>query len=87
MSSLYYSKAGIPNFEFTDTKSAAALGWSQRKVKDIRLKLTKAHWYYEASGKYTDGRSIKTFYLGKQTVTKHKEIEHKDSHSNPLVKE
>lgn len=80
----YYSKAGVPNFEYTDEKSAMALGWTVRKAQSIRLQLTKAHWYYEVSGKYTDGRSIKTFYLGKQTVISQKEIEHKDEDGNKL---
>ena len=80
----YYSKAGVPNFEYTDNKSATALGWTERKVQTSRLKLTKNHWYYEASGRYSDGRFIKTFYLGKETVTSQKEIEHKDFNSNPL---
>jgi len=65
----YLSKAGIPDFEFTDAKASNSLGWKQSKVKDVRLKLTKANYYHKASARYTDNRYLSTTYLGKAEVS------------------
>ena len=85
----YLLKAGIPNFEFTDGKTASALGWKERKVQINRLKLTKAGWYYETSGRYSDGRHLTTYYLGEDEIAKHRkriqELECKDAFSNSFT--
>lgn len=64
----YVSKAGIDNFEYSDKRSARTLGWKERKAKDIRLRLTKKHWYHQATGKLSNGQKIKITFLGKEAV-------------------
>ena len=41
----YYSKAGTPNYDYDDKRVARALDWTERKVKDNRLKLEKANYF------------------------------------------
>ena len=41
----YYTKAHVPEYDYTDEKVARALDWTERKVKDNRLKLEKAHYF------------------------------------------
>lgn len=64
----YLSRAGTPKFEYTDEKSAKALGWTKKKTQRNRLILTENNWYREARGKYYDGRKFKTCYIGKRAV-------------------
>ena len=64
----FYLKANVPNFKHTDEKASYSLGWSTRKAKDIRLKLTKAGYFHQATARYPDGRKITTTYLGKDSV-------------------
>jgi len=78
-------KAGIPDFQFTDYKSAKALGWSQSKATQIRLKLTKADYFHEASARYTDGRHVTTSYLGKEMVKEIKEYNHRAINDDGVV--
>jgi hypothetical protein len=35
----YLSKAGVPQYEYTDEKTANAIGWSLKKVSEYRRKL------------------------------------------------
>ena len=70
----YLSKSGTPNFDYSDKKAANALGWTIRKVLDVRLKLTKAGYFLQRKGKYNDGSLIVTTYLGKEEVSKTKEL-------------
>jgi len=41
----YMSKAGTPQYEYSDAKTAQALGWTIGKTKDNRLKLEKANLF------------------------------------------
>lgn len=73
----YLSRAGMEEYEYTDAKSAAALGWSVRKVEETRKKLTKAGYFFQQYGRYNTGAKIITTYLGKEPVSKIKtELEH-----------
>lgn len=72
----YLSKAGIGEFEFTDVKTATALKWTERKVQEVRKKLTKAGYYLQKKGSYNDGRKIVTTYLGKAKTAEFLELEH-----------
>lgn len=45
----YLSKANVPGYEYTDEKTAVALGWTVRKVLDYRLKLDKADLFKQDS--------------------------------------
>jgi hypothetical protein len=64
----YLSKSGIKDFEYTDAKSAYALGWTERKVRSVRGKLTKAKYYAQRTATYADKRKVITTYLGKEQV-------------------
>jgi len=64
----YYSKIGVPDFKHTDKKASFALGWSERKAKDIRLKLIRANYIYQETTKSNRGRKIITTYLGRAAV-------------------
>lgn len=78
----YLSKAGIEEFMYTDEKAAMALGWSKRKVEETRKKLTKAGYFFQRKGKYSNGTKIITTYLGKDQVAKvKKELEHYEKYS------
>ena len=74
----YLSKAGMENYEYTDSKCAIALGWSTRKVQETRLKLTKAKYFLQRKGKLQGGAVVFT-YLGKDKVNKQLEVEHEES--------
>jgi len=41
----YYTKANTPNYDYDDKRVAKALDWTERKVKDNRLKLEKASYF------------------------------------------
>jgi len=80
----YLSKAGAPDYQYTDEKSGIALGWSTRKSKDVRLKLTKTGYFYEATARYGDGRHVTTTYLKKETVRDVEEFNHRgDTEEDP----
>ena len=70
----YTSKAGIDGFEYTDAKSAKYFGWKESKAKQLRLKLSKANWFYQVSGKLNNGKKIINTYLGKNVVQEEKGI-------------
>ncbi len=72
----YLAKAGVENFAYSDETAARALGWTERKVQEVRKKLTKADYFFQERGKYSSGRKIVSTYLGRQTVLKLKHIEH-----------
>lgn len=64
----YVEKGGIPEFEYTDEKAAFNLGWSNRKVKDIRLKLQRAEYYLKVKGKLSTGAQTEYVFLGRDNV-------------------
>ncbi len=72
----YLSKAGIEEFEFSDYKASHALKWSERKVQEVRKKLTKAGYFLQKKGNYRDGRKIITTYLGKEKTKEFLTLEH-----------
>jgi hypothetical protein len=73
----YLSKAGMEEYEYTDSKVSNALGWSLRKVQETRKKLTKAGYFFQQFGRYNKGNKIITTYLGKAQVESIKtELEH-----------
>ena len=74
----YLKKAGIANFEYTDTKAANSLGYSERKVRDTRLLLTKLGWFKQKIIKQKKEQAIFT-YLGKKSV------EEANSHTTEVV--
>lgn len=59
----YVSKAGTPDYSFSDELAAKALGWSVQKVKRTRLILTKSNFFKQVQGKLNDGRKITVTYL------------------------
>ena len=73
----YLSKAGIEEYEYADDKAARALGWSIRKVQETRKKLTRAGYFKQRTGRYSNGGKIITTYLGKAMVEAYnQELEH-----------
>ena len=70
----YVRKAGTPNFEYTDQKAADTLGYSMRKVLDLRLKLTKAGYFKQVKTKLPAGNAVVITYLGKDAVNDQKSI-------------
>lgn len=68
----FLSKAGIRDYQYTDSKAGKVLGWKNSKVKNVRLKLRSAGYFYEKSAGYSDGSKITTTYLGKREVEKAK---------------
>ena len=41
----YMSKSSVPQYEYSDAKTAQALGWTLGKTKDNRLKLEKVNLF------------------------------------------
>ena len=62
----YLSVSGRKHFVITDEKAARALGWKKTKARDVRLKLTKAGWFFHR--KTTKGVVTHIYYLGKNCV-------------------
>jgi len=65
----YLMKYDAKNFTYTDDKAARTLGWSERKVRDNRVKLTKAGWFYWKISKDSNGIGTQAVYLGKDKVS------------------
>jgi len=64
----YYRRAGTPNFEYTDEKAATTLGYTTRKIKDLRLKLTNAGYYKQIKSRLPKGNTVCITYLGIEAV-------------------
>ena len=60
------SKAGIPEYEFTDDKSAAATGWSKRKCQETRLKLEKANLFSKESYVGSNNKKMNIYTIGQK---------------------
>jgi hypothetical protein len=74
----YVTRQGKRRTLFADTSSARALGWSVRKVKEVRRKLVKTGWfiqYNEYYDKTTDEYVIRTI-LGKDNIIRYLKLEH-----------
>ena len=68
----YLRKAGYSDYSFKDTDAAKKLAWDISKVQRTRLKLVKAGWFYQSTGKLTNNKKITVTYLGKKCVNEAK---------------
>ena len=59
----YVSKAGTPDYPFSDDLAAKALGWNVHKIKRNRLALAKSNYFKQINGKLNDGRKVTVTYL------------------------
>ena len=59
----YISKAGVAGYTYADATVSFALKWSTSKVKKNRLRLIKAGYFKQVSGKLSDNRLITHTYL------------------------
>ena len=67
----YLSKSSVPDYTFKDEAVVRAFGWTARKVKSIRQKLTRAGWYYQKRSTTRGSKVTEVFvatYLGKEKV-------------------
>ncbi len=71
--SFYLRKYGTPDYLYQDIDVARSIGWTQRKVQDVRRKLIKGGLFYQATATYPDRRKVTTTYLGKQKVLEYHE--------------
>ena len=68
MYDFYISKGGARDYQFSDGKTATALGWDERKAQRIRLKLEKSK--YIKTIPFRNGKKLHIVtYLGKENVT------------------
>jgi hypothetical protein len=69
----FFSKAGTPDYEFNDKKSAKALGWSTSKVRFVRTRLQKANYFYSLAARNVRNKRRYVFIsLGKEAVLEKK---------------
>jgi len=59
--------------DMEDTRAAGILGWTERRVADVRRALVKNNWFYEVRGRMNDGRKIHTIYLDRARILEIKE--------------
>lgn len=64
----YVTRATRDGYQFTDSDAAENLGWTERKVQKMRLKLTQSHYFYQVGGRLNDGTKTRNFFLGKKKV-------------------
>lgn len=64
----YISKAGTPNYSFSDKAAGNSLNWDLQKVQRNRLKLVKAKYFKQVSGKLSDGRKVVITYLDPELI-------------------
>ncbi len=64
----YISKAGAPNYAFTDAQASDALNWNIHKIQQNRLKLTKHDYFKQVNGKLNDGRRVTVTYLEPELI-------------------
>ena len=69
----YMSKSSIPKYRYSDDKTAIALNWSTRKVKDNRLKLEKANLYKTDIYGTGDKKAIVTI-IGQAIIDQREEL-------------
>jgi len=75
----YLSKSGTPDYEFADDKTATAIEWSIRKVRDNRQALQKANLYR------TEKDKIATITTIGQAIILHKEYSRDVAALNKLL--
>ena len=51
-----------------DDKAALVLGWTERRVADVRRALVKNNWLYDIRGRMNDGRKTHSIYLGQDII-------------------
>jgi len=84
----YLRKAGYSDYSFKDEDAARKLAWDISKVQRTRLKLVKAGWFYQSTGKLTNHKKITVTYLGKKCVNEAKILENiKVINSDPIVQQ
>ncbi|NOQ31818.1 MAG: hypothetical protein GQ570_11910 [Helicobacteraceae bacterium] len=64
----YLSKAGTPNFEYTDEKSAIALGWDISKVSRVRRILEKEDLYKRELFSSKSGNGSTVFTIAERYI-------------------
>jgi len=60
----YLSKAGTPNYAYSDEIASKALGWDSSKVKRHRQRLQNSKWFRQDKGKYNNGEPFTVTILG-----------------------
>ena len=63
----WVSKLAHENYDFSDSKASTALDIPITSVRDLRLMLTKHHYFVQLSGKVGGQKATQT-YLGKRAV-------------------
>lgn len=57
----YLSKSGVPQYEFTDEKTAKAVGWTVKKTADYRRKLEHADLFRQETYGSGEKKAIVTY--------------------------
>lgn len=65
----YLRMASKGNTPLTDQHAADYFGWTPSKVQRNRLALTRAGWFRQVRGTYSDGRKTISYYIGESAVS------------------
>jgi hypothetical protein len=57
----YISKVGVPQYEYTDEKTAKAIGWTVKKVADYRRKLEKVDLFRQDTYGSGESKAVITY--------------------------
>lgn len=76
----YLSKANVPSYEYTDAKTAKAVGWTERKVAEYRRKLEAVDLFKQETYGTGENKAIITivgnlFIKNKRKDRKDEEVE------------
>jgi len=74
--SYYIEKAGIKDYDYSDSRVAKALGYDVQKVQRARLKLIKQGWFLQSTYTNKEGRKVIMTYLGQEAVHDYKKNGH-----------
>jgi hypothetical protein len=61
----YIAKANVPQYEYNDAKTAAALGWTVKKTADNRRKLQDAELFSQQTFGSGDNKAVITTVAGR----------------------
>ena len=57
----YLSKSGVPQYEYTDDKTAKAIGWTTKKTADYRRKLEHNDLFRQETYGSGDKKAVVTY--------------------------